>query len=93
MMSEVILTITIMVLLIYIAVSQYLNIKEREKLMKMFIAKSLREVTDNEVLDKRPAPTDEPKVDMIPLSAEDEELFDKHIQAEIKAAQAEHDEE
>jgi len=91
MISEVILTIVIIVLLVYVAVSQYSNVKEREKLLKMFMAKDLREVTDNEVLEKMPKQEPEKPNDMVAMEdvADDEELFDKHIQVMKAAAKEE----
>jgi hypothetical protein len=91
-MTEVILSIVILGLLIYIAVSQYITGKEREKLLKMFMAKDLREVTDNEALEKIPKkepfikPPDLASMDEV---AEDEVLFDKHMQAMKAAAKEE----
>ena len=91
MIADVVLTITILALITYIAVSQYITSKEREKFMKMFIAKSLREVTDNEVLDKMKPPTDTPPTEFVPLDVDNEELFDKHIKQEIEDAKREHE--
>ncbi len=85
-MSEIILTITIVFLIGSLAVSQYISWKEREKLLKMFMAKDLREVTDNEVLEKMPKQEPEKPSDAVSMddAIEDEELFDKHLQA-VKA--------
>ena len=87
-MSEVILSIVILGLLIYVAVSQYITIKEREKFLKMFMAKDLREVTDNEVLEKMPK--EEPFIkppDMVSMddAVDDEVVFNRHLEA-VKAA-------
>lgn len=90
-MSEIILTIVILILAISVAVSQYISFKEREKMMKIFIAKTLREVTDNEVMEKQKPPEDTKPIEYIPLDAEDEVLFDKHIKQEIKDAQEDFD--
>jgi ABC-type iron transport system FetAB permease component len=75
--------IVIIALLIYIAVSQYITIKEREKLMKLFMAKDLSEVTANEVVAKLPKQEPIKPSENIPMEdvIEDEVLFDKHIAA------------
>lgn len=90
-MSEILLTIVILILAITLAVSQYINFKEREKMMKIFIAKSLREVTDNEVMEKQKPVEDTKPIEYIPLDAEDDVLFDKHIKREISDAQEEYE--
>ena len=62
-------------------VSNYINTKEREKLLKMFMAKDLREVTDNEVMEKQKPQEETKPSDNIPMEdvIEDEVLFDRHI--------------
>ena len=83
MMSEVILTITIALLIIYSLVSNYINTKEREKLLKMFMAKDLRELTDNEVMEKtkEPEPYKPPDSMSMDDAVDDEVVFDRHIAA------------
>ncbi len=82
-MSEVILTIIIGILLGYIGYIQFVGIKEREKLLKMFMAKDLREVTDNEALEKIPEqePIKSPDIVSMDDAIDDEKLFDRHIEA------------
>jgi hypothetical protein len=82
-MSEIILTITIIVLLGYTAVSQYITTKEREKLLKMFMAKDLREVTDNEALERLSEVEEQKPSENVSMDdvIEDEKLFDLHLQA------------
>lgn len=92
-MNELIQTITIVVLLVYIAVSQYLTWKEREKLLKMIMAKDLREVTDNEVLEHMPKQEPVKPNEMMSMDdvIEDEAVFDKHIAAVKKQAEEDFD--
>jgi hypothetical protein len=82
-MSEIVLTIVIIVLLLSLAVSQYISWKEKEKLIKMFMAKDLGEVTANEALEKLPKGKEEKPPDMVSMddAIEDDALFDKHIAA------------
>lgn len=82
-MVDIVLSIVIALLLLLIAYLIYSQQKEREKLLKMFMAKDLREVTDNEALEKIPEqpfikPPDNVSMDDV---VEDEELFDRHINA------------
>jgi hypothetical protein len=80
-MSEVILSITILLLLVYIAVSNYISIKEREKLIKLLMARNLEEVTDNETIEKiAPEKTEELPPDIVPIDPDDDISFDKHIE-------------
>lgn len=85
-MSEVILSITILLLLVSIAVSQYISIKEREKLMKLLMARNLQEVTDNEVMEKL-NPNKETKDipnDVQELSPDNDIAFDSMIKSELE---------
>lgn len=94
-MTEIILTITIFLLLGYVAWSNYINGKEREKLLKMFMAKDLREVTDNEVLEKMPKQEEIKPSDNVSMddAIDDVELFDRHINAMKAQAKEELDKE
>jgi uncharacterized protein YneF (UPF0154 family) len=85
-MNEILLTITILILCGTLAGSYYISWKEREKLLKMFMAKDLREVTDNEVLEKLPKQEEQKPSDLVNMDdvIEDEALFDRHIAA-VKA--------
>lgn len=83
-MSEIILSITILLLLVSISVSQYISIKEREKLMKLLMARNLAEVTDNEVMEKI-NPNKETKDipnDIQELTPDDDISFDAMIKTE-----------
>ena len=86
-------TIVIIALLIYLAVSQYITVKEREKLLKLFKAKDLQEVTANEVMEKtkEPPPFKAPDEVSMDDAMEDEALFDRHIAAVQKQAKDEYD--
>jgi hypothetical protein len=82
-MIEIILTIVIAFLLLYVAVSQYISTREREKLFKMFMAKDLREVTDNEVIERMKEPEPYKPSDNVSMddAIDDEVVFDRHIAA------------
>ena len=92
-MSEIILTITILILCGTLVGSNYINYKEREKLLKLFKAKDLQEVTANEVIEKtkEPLPFKAPENVEMSEVVEDEALFDKHIAAVQKQAKEEFD--
>jgi hypothetical protein len=81
-MIDAALVITIIALICLIAVTQYTGIKEREKLLKLFMAKDLKEVTDNEYTQKiKPQKTEPPEFADI---TEDETIFDKAIKAQLE---------
>lgn len=81
-MSEIILVITIIVLICALLLTQYNGIKEREKLLKMFMAKDLKEVTDNEYTQKIKVKKEIPP-DAVDI-AEDETIFDRAIKAQLE---------
>jgi len=93
MITEIILTIIIAILLGYMGYTQLIHTKEREKLLKMFMAKDLREVTDNEVLDKLPEPKPFKAPDEVSMddAIEDDKLFDLHLAAVKAQAKEEFD--
>ena len=80
-MIELSLTITNIALLITLAVSLYINSKEKEKLIKMILAKNLQEVTENEIIEKFLKAKDKPYdlPENVPLDPNDVENFDKSI--------------
>jgi hypothetical protein len=82
-MSEIILAIIIAVLLVERYLSNRAMQQEREKMMKMFMAKDLREVTDNEVMEKtkEPEPYKPPDSMSMDDAIDDEVVFDRHIAA------------
>lgn len=93
-MTEIILVIVIVALLASIGVSQYNGIKERErlikdaiqereKLIKLIKAKDLREITDNEVMEKVTQEEVKPP-DVVELHPDDEATFDKTIEAQLE---------
>jgi uncharacterized protein YacL len=92
-MTEIILTIIIAILLAFLGYTQFIHIKEREKLLKMFMAKDLREITDNEVLDKMPEPKPFKAPDEVSMddAIEDDVLFDRHLAAVKKQAEEEYE--
>ena len=88
MNTELILTIIILILTVTITLITYLNSKEREKLVKAILAKDLRELTDNEALEKikkNPAPAAEPEFQA--FDEADETVFDRAIKQQLKDAQ------
>lgn len=82
-MIELILFLVIVVLSCVILITQYTGIKEREKLIKLILAKDLKEVTDNEYTQKLKPPKAQPPPEAVDI-AEDETIFDKAIQAQIE---------
>lgn len=80
-------TIIIIALILLVAYLIYTQQKEREKLLKMFMAKDLREVTDNEALERLPDQAPEVPPDLVSMddATEDDKLFTRHLQA-VKAA-------
>jgi uncharacterized protein YacL len=91
MITEIILTIIIAILLAFLGYTQYIHIQEREKLLKMFMAKDLREITDNEVISKTKEPLPFKAPDSVSMDdvIEDDVLFDRHLAAVKKQAQEE----
>jgi len=78
MIPEIVLAIVIVALLALQGVSQYYYAKEREKLLKMIMAKNLTEVTDNERVEKI-VPIDEKPPEFIPVNPDNAEEFDDAI--------------
>jgi CDP-diacylglycerol pyrophosphatase len=91
MISEIVLAIVVIVLVAEIIYMQKQTAKETKDLTKAIIAKNLPEITHNEIMEKAPPPTDQPQNEYVALNADDDILFDRHIQAELDAAKAEHD--
>lgn len=58
--------------------------EERKEWTKGMLAKNLRELTDNEALEKLPEQEEQKPPDFIPAEDMDDELFDRHMEA-IKA--------
>jgi uncharacterized membrane protein YraQ (UPF0718 family) len=82
-MIDIVLSIVIATLMGLVAYLIYTQQKEREKLLKMFMAKDLREVTDNEVMEKTKEPEPYKPSDNVSMDdvIDDEKLFDRHIAA------------
>ncbi len=86
MIFNIVFAIVILLQMVFVGYLVYMHQQEREKLLKMFMAKDLREVTDNEALEKIP---DQPFIKPPDLAsmdeaADDEKLFDRHVAA-VKA--------
>lgn len=82
-MNEILLTLIILILCGILVGSYYISWKEREKLLKMFMAKDLREITDNEALEKLPKQEELKESELVNMDdvIENEALFDKHLAA------------
>lgn len=70
-------------------ISQYFHRKEREKLLKMKMARNLSELTDNEYTEKL-KPQKQTASDLIPLTP-DNPMFDSAIQKQVEDGEADHD--
>jgi uncharacterized membrane protein YraQ (UPF0718 family) len=83
MVIDIVLSFVIATLMGLVAYLIYTQQKEREKLLKMFMAKDLREVTDNEVMEKtkEPEPYKPPDSMSMDDAIDDEVVFDRHIAA------------
>jgi hypothetical protein len=86
MTSEIIFVFILTVMVIERFYSQRIIQQERKEWTKAMIAKSLRELTDNEALEHISEPKETTPLDTVPMdeAVDDEELFDRHISA-IKA--------
>lgn len=85
-MSEIILGLVIVALLVYIFLLNKQITAEREKLMKLLMARNLQEVTDNEVMEKL-NPNKETKDipnDIQELSPDNDIAFDSMIKSELE---------
>lgn len=85
-MSEIILGLVIVSLLVYIFLLNKQITAEREKLMKLLMARNLQEVTDNEVMEKL-NPNKETKDipnDIQELSPDNDIAFDSMIKSELE---------
>ncbi len=84
--SSFILFGVIVVLVCLNVITSYNGIKEREKLLKMLMAKDLKEVTDNEYTEKI-IPKETPPSEFVELTPDDETMFDRAIREEVKNAE------
>ena len=84
-MVEITLTIVIFALICVIGITQYTSIKEREKLLKLLMERDLKEVTDNEYVEKIPKQK-ENKLDndIVEVNPDEDTIFDKAIKAQLK---------
>jgi len=84
MIPEIVLAVVILVLLGYIYTLNKSMVAEREKLLKLIMAKNLQEVTDNEVVEKMAnEPTETKTPEFTELSPDDDLLFDKSIKDQL----------
>ena len=81
-MIEILLSLIILALLAFVYFTNRSFSKEREKLLKMIMAKNLDEVTANEVVDTFQSKEDNGMIippDKTEINSDDESVFDKHI--------------
>ena len=83
-MVEITLTIVIFLLICVIGVLQYTSIREREKLLKLFMAKDLKEVTDNEYTQKLKPQKKQEIPDVVEVNPDEDTIFDKAIKAQLE---------
>jgi len=92
-MTEIIFAIIIIALLAEIYLVNRSLQDERKDWTKAIMAKDLTDLTQNALMEKKPV-NDTPNMpEFTALNAEDDELFDKHIQAEINAGKKEFEQE
>ncbi len=86
MMTDIILSLVILFLLVERYLTQKGFQQERKEWTKGMLAKDLRELTDNEVMEKTKEPEPYKPPDSVSMddAVDDEVLFDRHIAA-VKA--------
>lgn len=84
-MIDILLTIIIFLLVLLLAVSQYLSAKERKDLIRAIIAKNMDQITTAEAIDKMPKEEEKPP-DEMPVNADTPDLFDKMILNQLKTS-------
>ena len=86
MISEIILGLTTLALLGYIFFTNKAVSAEREKMIKLLMARNLTEVTDNELVEKMAPekPTETIPSDLQEITPDDDLAFDKQIEVEAK---------
>ena len=82
-MTEIILSISLLISLISLAVSQYLFAKERKDLIRAIISKNMTELNTAEAIKKMPKEEPAPP-DLEPLSEVDDDRFEKMIKNQNK---------
>ena len=84
-MPDIIFSIVIIALICLIAISQYITTKEREKLLKILMARNLNEITENEVVEKmkEDKPTQSIPSDVEEMNPDNDIAFDKHIESQL----------
>ena len=73
------LTAIIGILLVFIALQEYFNRKERQRLIETIIAKNLGELRDLEVTRKIPHKEENEEPSLIPFTELDDKSFDKYV--------------
>lgn len=71
----------VIVLIVYIALQDFLNRKERNRLVNAFLAKNLTELNNVETKPSKPTPDAPPE--FVPISDMDNEDFDKAIKKQL----------
>mgnify|MGYP001561105890 CR=1 FL=1 len=84
MTAEIILSISLLFSLGILALSQYLNGKERKDLLRHILAKNLGEVNSAEAIDKMSKEKEEQTPDLIPIQDADDDLFSKMVKEQNK---------
>ena len=84
MIGEIILSVSILLLCVTLAVSQYLSAKERKDMIRAIISKNLTEINTAESIDKMPKENKEIVPDEILVTADTPDLFDKMIKNQLK---------
>ena len=83
MTSEIILSISLLILCGTVSLVIYINAKERKDLIRAVLAKNLTEVNTAEAIDKMPKEDPTPP-DLTPLSEVDDDLFAKMVEKQNK---------
>lgn len=85
MIAEIVLTIVIFALTAYIYLTNRSVTAEREKLLKLLMARNLKEVTDNEVMEKiiKNEPTESKPSDLVEMNPDDDIAFDNIIKDQL----------
>lgn len=81
-MNEIILTIIILALLVYIGVKEYFDRKERKFFTRAVIAKSLEEVTSAELVDKVENNKEEENPDLVAVEEMEDNDYLKVLKGE-----------
>ena len=86
MIAEIILSISLLLTLSTLAVSQYLNSKERKDLIRALITKNLQDLNTADAIDKMPKEEETKSPDLIPIADANDDLFAKMVKEQNKAS-------